>query len=76
MVPTHEGRVGNPVLWDRRFFPEMLAMTGDAGARALLKRHMEDVAEVEAGDDSVLRDFDTPESLATLPARLRPVDAG
>jgi len=33
------------------------------------------VAEVEVGDDAVLRDFDTKESLATLPPRRRPVDA-
>ena len=35
---------------------------------------MEQTAEVEAGDDAVLRDFDTVDSLATLPQRLRPVD--
>jgi len=72
VVPIHQGRAGNPVLWDRVFFAEILSLSGDAGARGLLRRHAEQVAEVEAGDDSVLRDFDTVESLATLPARLRP----
>jgi molybdenum cofactor cytidylyltransferase len=72
VVPTHQGRAGNPVLWDRAFFPEILALAGDAGARGLLQRHEEQVAEVEVGEDSVLRDFDTVESLATLPGRLRP----
>jgi hypothetical protein len=33
---------------------------------------MEYLAEIEVEDDAVLRDFDTVESLATLPARLRP----
>ena len=72
VVPTHQGRGGNPILWDRRYFPEILALAGDAGARALLQRHQEQVAEVEVGEDAVLRDFDTVESLADLPARLRP----
>ncbi len=72
VVPTHRGRQGNPILWDRRFFAEMRALSGDAGARFLLTRHMEMVAEVELEDDAVLRDFDTVESLATLPQRLRP----
>ena len=72
VVPTHQGSGGNPILWDRRHFPEMLALSGDAGARALLRAHMEQVAEVEMGDDAVLRDFDTPASLASLPDRLRP----
>ncbi len=76
VVPTHQGRAGNPILWDRRYFAEILQLSGDAGARALLKQHMEQVAEVEAGDDAVLRDFDTVDSLATLPQRLRPVDVG
>ncbi len=67
VVPTHDGVQGNPVLWDRSFVDEMMALSGDTGARALLKRHMESVAEVEIASDSVLRDFDTPESLASLP---------
>jgi molybdenum cofactor cytidylyltransferase len=66
VVPTYEGAFGNPVLWDRIFMPEMMALTGDTGARALLKRHPEAVAEVPMDDDSVLRDFDTPESLEAL----------
>lgn len=73
IVPTHQGKPGNPVLWARSFFPEILDLSGDAGARALLARHAEQVAEVEVGDNAVLRDFDTVESLATLPERLRPV---
>ncbi len=72
VVPVHKGEIGNPILWDRALFPEILALSGDAGARVLLRRHMEQVAEIDIGDDAVLRDFDTVESLATLPARLRP----
>ena len=72
VVPVHEGKRGNPILWDRRYFADILALSGDEGARSLLKRHMEQVAEVEVGEDSVLRDFDTVESLAGLPPRLRP----
>ncbi len=44
-----------------------------SGARFLLGIHLESVAEVEMADDAVLRDFDTTESLSTLPQRLRPV---
>jgi molybdenum cofactor cytidylyltransferase len=71
VLPTHQGKRGNPMLWDRRFFAEILQASGDAGARFLVARHMEAVAEVAIDDDAVLRDFDTPESLATLPPRLR-----
>ena len=63
VCPVHGGEVGNPVLWDRLFFEDILALHGDRGARSLLRQHAEWVAEVEA-DDTVLRDFDTAESLA------------
>jgi molybdenum cofactor cytidylyltransferase len=72
VLPTFRGKQGNPMLWDRSFFPEILAITGDSGARFLLGKHLESVAEVEMADDAVLRDFDTTESLSTLPSRLRP----
>ena len=72
VVPTCRGKIGNPVLWDRRFFPDIAGLVGDVGARPLLERHSEHVAQVELDTDAVLRDFDTVESLATLPAHLRP----
>jgi molybdenum cofactor cytidylyltransferase len=74
VVPTHRGRQGNPILWDQRFFAEMRALSGDSGARFLLSRYMELMAEVEMDEDGVLRDFDTVESLSTLPPRLRPLE--
>jgi molybdenum cofactor cytidylyltransferase len=76
VLPTFRGKQGNPMLWDRRFFAEILQITGDSGARFLLAKHMEAVVEVEMADDAVLRDFDTTESLSTLPQRLRPETIG
>ena len=64
VLPTFRGKQGNPMLWDRRYFPEILGVTGDSGARHLLGRHLDAVAEIEMADDAVLRDFDTVESLA------------
>ncbi len=31
VVPTYQGKQGNPILWDRRYVPEMMALTGDIG---------------------------------------------
>jgi molybdenum cofactor cytidylyltransferase len=67
VVPTHRGKRGNPVLWDRRFFPDILALRGDTGARALLLRHAEYVTEIDIGSDAILTDFDTPDAAADLP---------
>ncbi len=70
--PTHRGGLGNPLLWDRKFFPELIALKGDSGGRQVLSRHEDQLARVEVDTDSVLRDFDTLDSLASLPERLRP----
>ena len=72
VLPTFRGKQGNPMLWDRRFFAEILQITGDSGARFLIGKHTDAVVEIEMADDAVLRDFDTTESLTTLPARMRP----
>ncbi len=65
-VPTHRAKRGNPVLWAKRFFADMQALTGDAGARTILNQHAEQICEVEMADDGVLLDVDTPEALAAL----------
>jgi molybdenum cofactor cytidylyltransferase len=67
-VPVHEGRRGNPVLWDRRFIAEMTALQGDVGARALLERHGERVREVPVAGVGVLRDVDTSDALTAAVA--------
>ena len=67
VLPTHQGRSGNPILWDRLYFPKSSLFPGDVGARGLLKRH-------GAGGGSRNRrrcgaaGLRTVDSLATLPA--------
>jgi len=66
VVPTRNGKRGNPVLWSQRFFAEMSQVAGDVGARHLIGAYPEMVAEVEMEDDGVLTDIDTPQALAKL----------
>ncbi|WP_439597887.1 NTP transferase domain-containing protein [Falsiroseomonas sp.] len=65
--PTFRGKQGNPMLWSREFLGEMLAITGDIGARHLAAKHADRMVAVEMASDAVLRDFDTTESLKGLP---------
>lgn len=37
---------GTPVLFTKRFFPELLKLTGDVGAKSLVKKYMNDAAFV------------------------------
>jgi xanthine dehydrogenase accessory factor len=57
---------GHPVLWARKFFPEIAALQGDKGARQLLEAHAHQVIEIDSGDDAPLADIDTPEALAAF----------
>jgi molybdenum cofactor cytidylyltransferase len=72
VVPTRHGRRGNPVLWSRQFFAEMMALSGDAGARRLIDEHADLVAEVEMDSDAIFIDIDTPQALAELRGRVKP----
>jgi molybdenum cofactor cytidylyltransferase len=72
IVPTRRGKHGNPVLWAKRFFPEMTELAGDVGAKHLIGEHAELVAEVEMDDDAILVDIDTPEALDALRRNSRP----
>jgi len=62
-VPTSGGRRGNPVLWAKRYIPEMKNLKGDVGAKSLFGIHSEDIAEVPIDTGDVLTDIDTPEAL-------------
>ena len=72
IVPTRRGKRGNPVLWARRFFPEMAELAGDVGAKHLIGEHAELVCEVEMDSDGVLVDIDTPDALAALRDKTKP----
>ena len=69
-VPTIDGQRGNPVVWSRRFFPDLMAVEGDIGARYLIGRYGEAVIEVPLSGKAALTDIDTPEALAALKAEL------
>ena len=63
-VPVSDNKRGNPVLWSRRFFNELMTLDGDIGARNLIIRHAEAVVEVPVEGNSAFLDIDTPEALA------------
>ena len=65
VVPTYDGRRGNPVLLSAALAPEIANLSGDTGAGALL-RARRDVYELPVTAASILADVDTPEALAAL----------
>ena len=69
-VPVIDGKRGNPVVWARRFFSELMALDGDIGARHLIGCYPEAVAEVPLTGTAALVDVDTPEALVRVKAEL------
>jgi molybdenum cofactor cytidylyltransferase len=70
VVPTIDGKRGNPVVWSRRFFPDLMTVEGDIGARHLIGRYGEVVVEVPAAGKGAFTDVDTPEALSMVKAEL------
>ena len=70
VVPSIDGRRGNPVVWARRFFNDLMTITGDVGARHLIASYAEAVVEVPVKGEAALTDVDTPESLSAVKAEI------
>jgi molybdenum cofactor cytidylyltransferase len=69
IVPVHAGERGNPVLWPRAFFAQILGLEGDAGAKRLLATPAARVRELDLGTDAIFLDVDTAEALAQARGR-------
>lgn len=65
IVPVCGTRRGNPCLFPRKYYPELLALEGDRGGRVVIRAHEDAVICVDA-DERELLDVDTPEILAAL----------
>ena len=65
-APFFEGQRGHPVGFGVRFLDELLALSGDAGARAILTRHLAQLVHYDTLDRGILVDIDTPQDLALL----------
>jgi molybdenum cofactor cytidylyltransferase len=68
-APVFEGRRGHPVLFSAPLLPQLLTLTGDEGARAVLQKLGAALVTVEAPDEGVLFDIDLPGDMDEKPAR-------
>jgi 4-nitrophenyl phosphatase len=66
VVPFYSSQRGNPVLFDRSLFPELLAAEGDQGGRVLIQRYDKRLERVQIDDAAVLMDIDTRQDYENL----------
>ena len=67
IAPVFEGRPGHPVGFGHDHFEALGALTGDSGARSIIKKFAHQVVEVAVSDPGVLHDVDRPADLDAKP---------
>jgi molybdenum cofactor cytidylyltransferase len=66
LIPLYRGFRGNPVLLDRSVFPEITALNGDMGCRAIFGDHLDNIRKLEVDDAGILLDADRQQDLEQL----------
>jgi len=64
VAASYEGVVGVPALFDRSYFPRLLALQGDQGARLMIRENMDQVASIAMPEAAL--DIDTANDLARI----------
>ena len=62
---AHNGVRGNPCIFPRKFFPELMALEGDVGGNVVIRAHPDALLLYETSA-AELRDVDTVEALAAI----------
>ena len=73
VIPTYANRRGHPVLIDRTYVDEILALPGNVGLNSVTGGHPEDTLELPVGAREIVEDMDTPADYRREQARLQEV---
>ncbi|MFK0314414.1 nucleotidyltransferase family protein [Pseudomonas sp. NPDC090233] len=63
VLPRQSGQQGHPVIFGCDFWSELTQLSGDEGARSVVKAHRDRCVVLELNDAGVLRDIDTPQDV-------------
>ena len=63
-LPVHAGQRGHPVIIGRNFWPELITLQGDQGAKAVIAANQHHCEVLQTEDAGVLKDADTRQALA------------
>ena len=70
-VPAYKGRRGHPVIFDQKFYEEMMAIEGDIGARNILLRNPDSILTVDVPSAKLFMDVDTVADVEKLKSNLK-----
>ena len=66
VLPFFFGKHGHPVIFGRKFWPELHQLQGDSGWREIIRRHTQSLQIVELDDIGLVCDVDTPRALINV----------
>ena len=66
IIPTHEGKKGNPVLFSKFMINSIISISGDEGAKKIIELNKDKILNVEIKNQSISVDLDTQENFENL----------
>jgi len=66
IVPTYEGKEGNPVLFSKFMKSKIMLIEGDCGAKKIIELNKNKILNVPFNNKAIISDFDTQESFNSL----------
>ena len=70
-VPVHEGRRGLPVCFRQTFYDAIMHISGDRGARSIIRNHPEQVLTVNIDNPDCFLDIDNAQDLDVILGKLK-----
>ena len=66
IIPTHEGKEGNPVLFSKFMKDQIMLLEGDLGARKIIELNKNKILNVPFHNEGISLDFDTQDNFSSL----------
>ena len=71
IYPIYANRQANPVIFPKKYFPEILSSVGDRGCKKVLKQYPDDAVGVPVRSDEVILDCDTKDDYFQITNKLK-----
>ena len=65
-MPIHQGNNGNPVIFGKDFYSDLLKIRGDQGAKRITQQYANKLQGLEVDDQGVLHDIDIPAQILPM----------
>ena len=60
---SYQGKMGNPCIFGRKYYNELLSLEGDKGGKKVIMKHLDDTQVYEIEEGRELEDIDYCESI-------------